>query len=116
MHKGGDVESTGNCGSVSVLPVVVEVFEKLVHQQVYRYLQEKNILHPIQFGFRPGHTLQDVLVSIVDEWRKALDEHKLVGSIMQDLSKAFGHIILLQKSEHYGVRGEEFKWCKVMLE
>ena len=75
MHKGGDVESTGNCRPVSVLPVVVEVFEKLVH------LQENNILHPMQFGFRPGHTPQDVLVSIVDEWRKTLDEHKLVGSI-----------------------------------
>ena len=87
MHKGGDAESAENYRPVSVLPVVVKVFEKLVHHQVYSYLQENNILHPMQFGFRPGHTTQDVLVSMVDEWRKALDEDKLVGSIMLYLSK-----------------------------
>ena len=57
VHKGGDVESAENYRPVSVLPVVVKVFEKLVHHQVYSYLQENNILHPMQFGFRPGHIL-----------------------------------------------------------
>ena len=50
-----------------------------VHVQ---YLQENNILHSMQFGVKPGHTTQDVLVGMVDEWRKALDENKLVESVM----------------------------------
>ena len=41
VHKGGDVEIAGNYRPVLMLPVVVKVFEKLVHQQVYAYLQRK---------------------------------------------------------------------------
>ena len=89
VHKGGDNELTGNYQPVSMLPVVVKVFERLVHCQLYNYLQENKLLNPLQFGFRAGHTTQDVLVSMTDDWRKALDEDKLVGTIMLDLSKAF---------------------------
>ena len=63
-------------------------------------VQENKLLNPLQFGFRAGHTIQDVLVSMIDDWRKALDEDKLVGMIMLDLSKAFDtvdHNILVQK-------------------
>ena len=35
VHEGGDSEVTGNYWPVSVLPVVVKVFEKLVHRQLY---------------------------------------------------------------------------------
>ena len=36
----------------------------------------------MQFGFRPGHTTQDVLVSMTENWRKAVDDNKLVRSVM----------------------------------
>ena len=46
-------------------------------------------LDPAQFGFRPGHSTQEALVRLVEEWREAVDEDKLVGSVFIDLSKAF---------------------------
>ena len=54
-----------------------------------------------------------MLVDTIDDWRQALDEDKLVGSIMVDLSKAFdtvSHPILLKKLANYGVRAGELKW------
>ena len=42
-----------------------------------------------------------------------MDEDKLVGSVMVDLSKAFdtlSHCILLSKLASYGVRAGELKW------
>ena len=58
VPKGGDSEFIENFRPVSVLPVVVNMFEKLVHQQLFAYLLEHDILHSAQSGFRPGHTTQ----------------------------------------------------------
>ena len=85
VPKGGDSEVVVSYRPVSVLPVVAKVFERLIHKQLYTFLQ-LNILEPNQFGFRPGHSTQDVLVNMVDGWRKAMDEDKVVGAVYLDFS------------------------------
>ena len=61
--KKGSSDLVGNYRPITVLPVVVKVLERLVHRQLYAYLQENNLLHSTQFAFRPGHSAQDVLYS-----------------------------------------------------
>ena len=41
------------------------------------------------------HNTQDVLVSTIDDWKQALDEDKLVGSVMLDFSKAFDILLAI---------------------
>ena len=103
VPKKGNNDDVSNFRPVSVLPVVGKIFERLVHNQ----------LDSAQFGFRPGHSTQDALVSMVEEWRVVLDEDRLVGSVFLDLSKAFDmvdHSILLRKLPKYGVVGRELEW------
>lgn len=53
------------------------------------------------------------MVSLVEEWREAIDEDTLVGALLLDMSKAFdtvNHLILLQKLDRYGLRGAELEW------
>ena len=54
-----------------MLPAVVKVLERLIHQQLYDYQQENKTLDPAQFGFRPGHLTQDALVNLVEDLRDA---------------------------------------------
>ena len=52
-------------------------------------------------------------MSLVEEWREALDQDTLVGALLLDMSKAFdtvNHSILLRKLSRYGVRRAELKW------
>ena len=96
-----------------MIPVVGKVFESLVHQQLYSYLDENHLLRENQSGFKPNRSTQDVLLKTIDDWKLALDENKIVASVLIDLSKAFDtidHDLLLQKLHAYGVRGSELNW------
>ena len=113
VFKAGDKGSMSNYRPISVLPEIAKLFEKLVHQQLYAYLQEHNILHPAQSGFRPGHCTQDVVVASVDDWRRGLDNNHVVGAVLVDLSRAFdsiSHDLLLCKMDLYGIRGKAKQW------
>ena len=81
VPKKGNNDHVSNFRPVSVLPEVGKVFERVVHNQLYSYLQEHKMLDLAQFGFRPGHSMQDALISMVEGWRVALDEDRLVGSV-----------------------------------
>ena len=77
---------------VSVLPTVAKVFEKVVHRQLYSYMQQHSLLHPAQSGFQSRHSTQDVLVASIDDWRKGLNDNMLTGVALTDLTKAFDSI------------------------
>lgn len=118
VHKQGDKETFGNYRPVSVLPVVVKVFEAVIHAQLYAYMESNALIHPAQSGFCPRHSTQDVLVKTVDDWRKALDRDEVVGTVLADLSKAFDmidHSKLLEKLYGYGIRGKELIWFENYL-
>jgi len=111
VFKAGDKGSMRNYRPLSVLPTIAKVFEKLVHLQLYAYLQEHNILHRAQ-------STQDVVVASVDDWRRGLDNNYLVGVVLVDLSRAFdsiSHDLLLCKMDHYGIRGKAKQWFQSYL-
>ena len=113
VPKSRDSNDVKNYCPISVIPVFGKVFESLVHQQLYSYLDENHLLRENQSGFRPNRSTQDVLLKTIDDWKLALDDNKIVASVLIDLSKAFDtidHDLLLQKLHAYGVRGSELNW------
>ena len=119
IHKGGDKTDKNNYRPISVISVVMKMFERAVHDQLQSYLIEHNMLAPQQSGFRKGHSTDTVLSYFTDFLLKQMDQGKLTGVVFLDFRKAFdsvNHEILLQKLQMYGVQGPELAWFKNYLE
>ena len=60
-----------------------------MHQQLYGYLTESNLLTAKQFGFRPKLSTEVALAHFTDRVLEKLDNGMLTGAVFLDLSKAF---------------------------
>ena len=107
-----------NYRTISVLSVLSRLFEKLIYDQLYQYLEQGGFLTADQSGFRALHSSATCLLKCTDDWYSGMDKGLLTGLISIDLTQAFDtvdHEILCQKIVHYGVIGRELSWCKSYL-
>ena len=84
-----------------------------MHDCLSVYLNENNLLHRTQSGFRSQHSCETALVHMIDSWLNAMDNGELVGIVLVDFKKAFDlvdHQILSQKSKLYGISSEALMW------
>ena len=95
-----------------------KILEKHVHDCLSDYLNEHNLLHKTQSGFRPRHSCETALTFMTDAWLNAIDNSKMVGVVLVDFKKAFDlvdHQILLSKLEFYGIKHETLMWFNTYL-
>ena len=81
-----------------------------MNDQIYEYIEK--YLSPFLSGYRKGYGTQDCLLAMIEMWRKALDDSKVAGAILTDLSKAFdclSHDLLIAKLEAYGFEKSALK-------
>ena len=118
VHKNGDTTLTENYRPISLLSVFSKIFEKLMHQRLFSFLEHHESLFGMQFGFRNGHSTDHALIGLTEKAKSALDSDRIGCGIFLDLQKAFdtvNHEILLQKLYHYGIRGIALNWFQSYL-
>lgn len=98
---------------VSILCVLSKVIEKLVHSQVSDFLKSNNILHPLQSGFKKGHSTVSALVKVTDDLKKSMDDRLVSILTLLDFSKAFDcvhHRLLIHKLRCIGFSESVLCW------
>jgi hypothetical protein len=118
IYKSGNKSDVGNYRPISVLPIVSKIIERAVHDQLYKYISNTDILSSAQSGFRANHSTTTTLLDVQDFILNNMDNGFATGVIFLDLKKAFDtvdHDILLDKLKKYGVDGNELLWFKSYL-
>lgn len=118
IFKKGSREVMDNYRPISLMSVLAKIIEKIVFEQTYKYVTDKNILSENQSGFRPHHSTYSAVLNTSEDVLENVDEGLLTGMVMLDLKKAFDsivHQILLDKLYFIGIRGTAHKWFKSYL-
>ena len=113
IFKSGQRDDRSNYRPISVLLFISRLFEKLLYDQFYDYLNTNKLIYRRQSGFRSLHSVVTCLMKNTNDWYPNIDKGEYTGLIFIDLKKAFDtvdHNILLQKLAKYGVNGLEHDW------
>ena len=113
VFKKGSRLSISNYRPISLLSNLNKIFEKVIFNRVYDFLENHKILYEHQYGFRKQHSTTHALINITEKIRGALDNKLMAFGIFIDFQKAFdtvNHNILIRKLDHYGIRGCVNNW------
>ena len=120
VFKSGDKHNYNNYRPISLLSSFSKLMEKVVARQIIGFLKFHNLLYKHQYGFRENHSCSQPVLHFTDKIYNALNQKPSAAtiSIFIDLKKAFDtvdHKILLQKMDHYGIRGTTNTWFENYL-
>ena len=106
LHKKDDRTIESNYRPISLLPTMSKIIERVMHSQLYAFLNVNNLITEQQYGFRSNHSTELTTLKLTDTIMYELDNSHIPCAIFLDLSKAFDTLnyqILLRKLKYYGL-------------
>ena len=118
IFKAGDKSVCSNYRPISTLSIFNKLFEKIIHQRLLGFFEQKNVLSGVQFGFRKKSNTTLAIFNLVTDLLKSFKDKSYATCCFLDLKKAFDTVdrsLLLKKLDHYGIRNNELELVKSYL-
>ena len=100
LPEAEELSDPNNFRPISLLSVLTKSLERHIHKHLTQFIEDRNLFHPFQSGFRQRHSCHLALIRVCDTWLIAINQAQLSGAVFLDLKKAFDlvdHMLLLQK-------------------
>ena len=107
VSKTGDLKEISNYRPISVLPCFSKILERIMHNRLYSYLLNEQILYSKQFGFQKGHSTEYTIAQLADQIHESFENKNYTLAVFIDLPKAFDtidHAILFKKLQTMELR------------
>ena len=82
IYKNGSLTEASNYRPVSLLPLISQVIEKVIHDQISAFVKSRNLLYNYQSGFRKNHSTDYCLSFLNDKILKGFDQGLITGMIL----------------------------------
>ena len=87
--KERDKQILKNYRLISFLPIADKIFERLLHDRMFEFFIENNLISKNQSDFRPGDSCINELFSITHEIHQSFDDNLEIRAVFLDISKTF---------------------------
>ena len=118
LYKKGSTTLPKNYRPISLLPLISNISEKVIHDQTQVSLDENKILYRFQSGFGKHFSTDSCLSYLNNKIATGFEFGLHTGMILIDLQKAFdtiNHEILTNKMEFLGFSKNVILWFKSYL-
>ena len=118
LFKKKSKANPSNYRTISLLPLISKIIEKLFHEQTISFLSNNEICLTINQDFGKNHSTDSCLTFLHDKILKGFDKGLMADMILIDLQKAFDmidHDILLKKLSAIGFSNHTIGWFKSYL-
>jgi len=109
VFKKGASSSITNYRPISLTSVFCKLFERIVKEQMLKFLLDNKLITPHQHGFMSMHSTSSQLLETVNDWTLSVKNRHVVDAIYFDYAKAFdsvSHVKLVHKLRGYGIDGQ----------
>ena len=114
-----DVDELKNYRPISNLTYLSKILEKVVHEQLYTFIDSNDMFSSFQSGYRKNHSCETAVTKIHNDILMMIDKKENVVLLLLDLSAAFdtiNHRLLLNKLQRmYGINDVAISWFSSYL-
>ena len=118
IYKKDSKAIAANYRPVSLTSHIIKLFERVLRKHIVKYLEDHQIIHSSQHGFRPCRSCLTQLLNHLESVINILETSQNADVIYLDLSKAFdkvNHDILIHKVQLSGISDKILNWIKNFL-